>query len=283
MKLATFMVRETATWGMIEGESVFDLGSVLGDRFPDLKSLIAQRGYGDAQEARASAPRYAVEDVDWLPVVPNPEKIFCVGLNYEMHRKETGRAEVAHPTIFIRFANTQTGHLTTIVRPRVSTQLDFEGELALIIGKHGRSISRDRAFDHIAGYACYNDGSVRDWQHHTHQFTPGKNFPRTGSFGPWMVTADEVPAGGKGLKIQTRLNGQTLQSDNTDNMMFPVAEMLVYITQGITLEPGDIIITGTPSGVGFARKPPIFMRGGDTAEVDIEGVGVLVNPIVDEK
>jgi 2-keto-4-pentenoate hydratase/2-oxohepta-3-ene-1,7-dioic acid hydratase in catechol pathway len=281
MKLATFKVAGTATWGMIEGESVFDLGSVLGDRFPDLKSLIAQRGYREAKEARASAPRYSVEDVEWLPVVPNPEKIFCVGLNYEMHRKETGRAEVAHPTIFIRFANTQTGHLTAIARPSVSTQLDYEGELAVIIGKHGRHISRDRAFDHIAGYACYNDGSVRDWQHHTHQFTPGKNFPQTGSFGPWMVTPEELTELGA-RTIITRLNGEVVQQATLGQMIFDIPTLVEYCSSFNLLEPGDVIVTGTPGGVGVKRVPPLWMKPGDVVEVEIEGIGVLRNGIADE-
>lgn len=281
MRLATFKVRETATWGTIEGESALDLGSVLGDRFPDLKSLIAQRGFGEAQEASASAPRYSLGDLEWLPVVPNPEKIFCVGLNYETHRKETGRAEVAHPTIFIRFANTQTGHLSDIVRPRVSTQLDFEGELALIIGKRGRSISRDRALDHIAGYACYNDGSVRDWQHHTHQFTPGKNFPRTGSFGPWMVTPEEVPDL-ETRTIMTRLNGEIVQQATLGQMIFDISTLIEYCSSFNPLEPGDVIVTGTPGGVGVKRVPPLWMKPGDVVEVEIEGIGILRNGIADE-
>jgi 2-keto-4-pentenoate hydratase/2-oxohepta-3-ene-1,7-dioic acid hydratase in catechol pathway len=281
MRLATFKVQETATWGTIEGESALDLGSVLGDRFPDLKSLIAQGGYREAQDASASAPRYSLEDLEWLPVVPNPEKIFCVGLNYEMHRKETGRAEVDHPTIFIRFANTQTGHLSDIVRPGVSTQLDFEGELALIIGKHGRYISRDRALDHIAGYACYNDGSVRDWQHHTHQFTPGKNFPRTGSFGPWMVTTEELPD--LGIRtIMTRLNGEIVQQATLGQMIFDIPTLVEYCSSFNPLEPGDVIVTGTPGGVGVKRVPPLWMKPGDVVEVEIEGIGVLRNGIADE-
>jgi 2-keto-4-pentenoate hydratase/2-oxohepta-3-ene-1,7-dioic acid hydratase in catechol pathway len=281
MRLATFKVGETATWGTIEGESALDLGSVLGDRFPDLKSLIAQGGYREAQDASASAPRYSLEDLEWLPVVPNPEKLFCVGLNYEMHRKETGRAEVSHPTIFIRFANTQTGHLSDIVRPGVSTQLDFEGELALIIGKHGRYISRDRAFDHIAGYACYNDGSVRDWQHHTHQFTPGKNFPGTGSFGPWMVTPEELPNLGA-RAIMTRLNGEIVQQAMLGQMIFDIPTLVEYCSSFNPLEPGDVIVTGTPGGVGVKRVPPLWMKPGDVVEVEIEGIGVLRNGIADE-
>ena len=281
MKFATFKVQDRVTWGLIEAESAIDLGSMLGERFPDLKSLIAQGAYPEAHETSASSPRYDLESLTWLPVVPNPDKIFCVGLNYEMHRKETGRAEVAHPTIFTRFANTQTGHMTDIVRPRVSTDLDFEGELALIIGKPGRYISRDRAFDHIAGYACYNDGSVRDWQHHTHQFTPGKNFPRTGSFGPWMVTPDELPELGS-RAIMTRLNGQIVQQATLGQMIFDIPTLIEYCSAFNPLESGDVIVTGTPGGVGVKRNPPLWMKPGDVVEVEIEGIGVLRNGIADE-
>lgn len=281
MKLATFKVGERVTWGTIESEFATDVGSVLGERFPDLKSLIVQGAYREAREAGISAPRHPLTSLDWLPVVPNPDKIFCVGLNYEMHRKETGRAEVAHPTIFTRFPNTQTGHLTDIVRPRVSTNLDFEGELAVIVGKRGRYISRDRAFDHIAGYACYNDASVRDWQNHTHQFTPGKNFPHTGSFGPWMVTPDEFRDLG-GRTIMTRLNGQTVQQATLGEMIFDIPTLVEYCSSFNPLECGDVIVTGTPGGVGVKRIPPLWMKPGDQVEIEIEGIGVLRNGIADE-
>jgi 2-keto-4-pentenoate hydratase/2-oxohepta-3-ene-1,7-dioic acid hydratase in catechol pathway len=217
MKLASFRIQGRATWGVVDGRKVMDVGYALGDSCPDLKACVA---HGDLEKVRAaskSAQGYELDEIGWLPVIPNPEKIFCVGLNYEMHRRETGRAVVEHPTIFARFANTQTGHLTNIVRPRVSTNLDFEGELAVIIGKPGRYIPRERAFDHVAGYACYNDGSVRDWQHHTHQFTPGKNFPGTGSFGPWMVTEDEFTDFGP-RRIMTRLNGESVQQATLGEM-----------------------------------------------------------------
>ena len=281
MKFASLKIEGKQTWGIVEGETAVDIGSVLGLRFHDLKTLIAQNGYGEAQAAIVSAPRYSFSSVGWLPVIPNPEKIFCVGLNYEMHRKETGRAEVAHPTIFTRFPNSQTGHLTNIIRPHVSTDLDFEGELALIIGKRGRYISRDRALDHIAGYACYNDGSVRDWQHHTHQFTPGKNFPQTGSFGPWMVTPDELPNFGA-RTIMTRLNGQIVQQATLGQMIFDVPTLVEYCSSFSPLECGDVIVTGTPGGVGVKRDPPLWMKPGDVVEVEIEGIGILRNGIADE-
>ncbi len=281
MKFASFKTDGKPTWGIIENQSVVDIGSVLGTRFPDLKSLIARNGFIEAETALVSAPRYEMSGVGWLPVIPNPEKIFCVGLNYEMHRKETGRTEVAHPTIFTRFPNTQIGHLTDIVRPRVSTDLDFEGELALVIGKRGRYIPRDQALDHIAGYACYNDGSVRDWQRHTHQFTPGKNFPQTGSFGPWMVTPDELSDFGT-RAIMTRLNGQTVQQAKLGEMIFDIPTLVEYCSSFNPLECGDVIVTGTPGGVGAKRNPPLWMKPGDTVEVEIDGIGILRNGIVDE-
>lgn len=285
MKLASFSVQNRATWGIVDSASALDLGAVFAQSWPDLKSWIGSGiAKGDAKvlnDVSASAPRYDLNEIAWLPVIPNPEKIFCVGLNYELHRKETGRAVVDHPTIFARFANTQTGHLTDILRPRVSTHLDFEGELAIIIGKRGRYIARDRALDHIAGYACYNDGSVRDWQHHTHQFTPGKNFPRTGSFGPWMVTPDEfTDMATRG--IITRLNGETVQQAKLGEMIFDIPTLVEYCSSFNPLVPGDVIVTGTPGGVGVKRTPPLWMKPGDIVEVEIDGIGVLRNGIADE-
>ncbi len=282
MKLASFTIHNKPTWGIVESGSVYDVGAVLEPRVPDLKSLIAQGDYAAARASIASAQRHSFEAVQWLPVIPNPEKIFCVGLNYEMHRKETGRAEVAHPTIFSRFANTQTAHLADILRPHVSTHLDFEGELALIIGKPGRYIAKDQAAGHIAGFACYNDASVRDWQHHTHQFTPGKNFPQTGSFGPWMVTPDEF-APWEHREIMTRLNGETVQQARFDEMIFDIPTLIEYCSSFNPLSPGDVIVTGTPGGVGVKRTPPLWMKPGDVVEVEIDGIGVLRNGIMDEK
>lgn len=281
MKLASFKIQNSTTWGIVEGRSILDLGSALASSHPDLKSWIAGGDVKAIRDASAFVQSYQLRDISWLPVIPNPEKIFCVGLNYELHRQETGRAIVDHPTIFARFANTQTGHETDIVRPRVSTHLDFEGELALIIGKPGRYIARERALDHIAGYACYNDASVRDWQHHTHQFTPGKNFPGTGSFGPWMVTPDELsdlPT----RRIMTRLNGETVQQARLGEMIFDISTLVEYCSSFNPLVPGDVIVTGTPGGVGVKRSPPLWMAPGDVVEVEIDGIGVLRNGIVDE-
>jgi 2-keto-4-pentenoate hydratase/2-oxohepta-3-ene-1,7-dioic acid hydratase in catechol pathway len=281
MKLASFKFENRATWGIIEDQEALDVGAVLARSYPDLKSWIVHQDVKTLSEASRSAPRHRLADIAWLPVIPNPEKIFCVGLNYELHRKETGRAVVEHPTIFVRFANTQTGHLTDIVRPRVSTDLDFEGELAIIIGKPGRYISREKALEHIAGFACYNDASVRDWQRHTHQFTPGKNFPRTGSFGPWMVTPEEFKDFGS-RRIMTRLNGQSVQQALLGEMIFDLPTLIEYCSSFNPLTPGDVIVTGTPGGVGVKRTPPLWMKPGDVVEVEIDGIGILRNGIVGE-
>lgn len=280
MKLATVAIDGRTTWGIVEGETFFDVGAALKGRYADLRSAIGARlaGVADAKSAAASVP---VTKLEWLPVIPNPDKILCVGLNYETHRKETGRAEVEHPTIFSRYANSQTGHLQPIVRPRVSTDLDFEGELAVIIGKAGRYISRADAMSHVAGYACYNDGSIRDFQRHTHQFTPGKNFPDTGAFGPWMMTPDELGELAE-LKLQTRLNGQVMQEALIKQMIFDIPRQIEYCSTFTRLEPGDVIVSGTPGGVGARREPPLWMKPGDVVEIEVERLGVLKNTIVDE-
>jgi acylpyruvate hydrolase len=217
--------------------------------------------------------------------VSRPGKVVCLGLNYLEHVKEGPQRDnlPKFPTIFMRGATSLVAHGQPIVRPQVTETLDYEAEMILIVGKRAKHLTPANALSCIAGWACGNEGSVREFQRKTTQWDMGKNFDHTGGFGPYFVSADAVPPGGKGLKIETRLNGQVMQSDNTDNMMFPVIETLVYVTQGMTLEPGDIIFTGTPSGVGFARKPPVWMKDGDTCEVEIEGLGILRNPIADEK
>ena len=281
MKFASFKINGAASWGLIDGAEAVDLGAALRGRFPDLKSAIAAGALMEAAAASAKAARHPLKDITWLPVIPNPDKILCIGLNYETHRKETGRSEVENPTVFGRFANSQTGHLANIIRPRVSKDLDFEGELALIIGKPGRYISRASAWDHIAGYACYNEGSVRDFQRHTHQFTPGKNFPDTGAFGPWMVTPDE--AGDLApLRLQTRLNGQVVQDATISQMIFGIPQQIEYCSSFTRLEPGDVVVTGTPGGVGSRRTPPLWMKPGDVVEVEIDRIGLLRNGIADE-
>jgi len=281
MKFASFRISGSVTWGIIMGEEIADLGAVLRNRLPDLKSAIAADALHEVGAQVAQAPRYPISAIEWLPVIPNPDKIICIGLNYETHRKETGRSEVEHPTIFARYANSQIGHLADIIRPRVSTDLDFEGELAVIVGKPGRYVSKADALGHVAGYACYNDCSVRDFQRHTHQFTPGKNFPGTGAFGPWMVTPDELGDLGP-LRLQTRVNGHVVQDARIEQMIFDVPRQLEYCSTFTRLEPGDVIASGTPGGVGAKRKPPLWLKPGDTVEVEIDKVGLLHNGVADE-
>jgi 2-keto-4-pentenoate hydratase/2-oxohepta-3-ene-1,7-dioic acid hydratase in catechol pathway len=281
MKFASFKAADVATWGLIDGDKAIDLGAVLKARFPTLKSAIAANALAEAARSASSAKHYALKDITWLPVIPNPDKILCIGLNYETHRKETGRTEVEHPTVFPRYSNSQIGHLANIIRPRVSSDLDFEGELAVIIGKPGRYISRASAWDHIAGYSLYNDGSVRDFQRHTHQFTPGKNFPDTGPFGPWMMTPDELGDVAK-LRLQTRVNGTVVQDATIDQMIFDIPRQIEYCSTFTRLEPGDVIATGTPGGVGARRTPPLWLKPGDIVEVELDRLGVLRSGVADE-
>lgn len=280
MRFSTVKIAGRTTWGVIEGDFFRDAGAALAGRYADLKAAITANFSGVA-EAAASAAATPISDVEWLPVVPNPDKILCVGLNYEMHRKETGRSEVENPTIFARYSNSQTGHLKPIIRPKVSIELDYEGELAVIIGKSGRYISREEAMGHVAGYACYNDGSIRDFQRHTHQFTPGKNFPDTGAFGPWMMTPDELGPLAD-LRLQTRLNGELVQDATFAQMIFDIARQIEYCSTFTRLEAGDVIVSGTPGGVGAKRNPPLWMKPGDIVEVEIDRLGMLRNPILDD-
>lgn len=281
MKLATFRTGGGESWGLVEGDEVVDVGSALRDRFPDLKAVLAAGALASAADAASGAARVPVSAITWLPVIPNPDKILCIGLNYEMHRKETGRTEVQNPTVFGRFANSQIGHGADIIRPRVSTDLDYEGELAVVIGKPGRYISQAESWSHIAGYAPYNEGSVRDFQRHTHQFTPGKNFPGTGAFGPWMVTPDEVGELA-GLRLQTRVNGEVVQDAKLGDMIFDIPRQIEYCSSFTRLEPGDVIVTGTPGGVGSRREPPLWLKPGDVVEVEIDRIGLLRNGVRDE-
>jgi acylpyruvate hydrolase len=290
MKIVGFEAEGGLRLGVVEGDQVIDLqavdakvpadlGAVLAANNGDLKSL------GDIAKRAPASARRPLKGLKFGLPVARPGKILCLGLNYLEHVKEgTQRDNIPKfPTIFMRCLTSMVPHEQPIIRPKVSEQLDYEAELMLVVGKRAKHLTMANATSCIAGYSCSNEGSVREFQRKTTQWDMGKNFDRTGGFGPWMVTADELPDAGKGLKIESRLNGTVMQSDNTDNMMFPVADMLVYVTQGMTLEPGDIIFTGTPSGVGHARKPnPIWMKQGDVCEIEVEGIGVLRNPIQDE-
>lgn len=282
MRLVTFEQSKRQSYGAVVDGALIDLGKRFGERYPDLRAILTAGALGElAAGLSASGDRISLEEVTLLPVIPNPGKIICVGHNYEEHRKETGRPKADHPSLFTRFADTLIGHRAPILRPTVSTSLDFEGELAVIIGRSGFRVPREKALDLVAGYSCFNDASLRDFQWHTSQFIPGKNFPSTGPFGPELVTPDEVgPL--DDLKIETRLNGQTVQSSTLGHMIFSVADIISYISSFTPLSPGDVIPTGTPGGVGAKRQPPLFMKAGDTVEVAIERVGHLVNEVVDE-
>ena len=290
MKIVSFEGQGGPRIGVVEGDQVIDLQAA-EPRVPnDLAEWLAKTN-GDtkqlaeiAKRAPASA-RKPLSSIAYALPVGRPGKIVCLGLNYLEHVKEGSQRDniPKFPTIFMRGLTSLVPHGAPILRPLASETLDYEAELILVIGKHAKHLTAANATSCIAGYSCGNEGSVREFQRKTTQWDMGKNFDRTGGFGPWLITADELPDAAKGLKIQSRLNGTVMQSDNTDNMMFPIVEMLVYITQGITLEPGDVIFTGTPSGVGHARKPPVWMKNGDTIEVEIERIGTLRNPIADEK
>jgi 2-keto-4-pentenoate hydratase/2-oxohepta-3-ene-1,7-dioic acid hydratase in catechol pathway len=272
VKLTSFLHHGAPGWGIVDGDSVAPVAA-----YPDLRAAIA----ADALAALTPGPRLKLSTLQLLPVIPNPARIICIGINYVAHRQETGRPEVAHPTIFLRFPSSQTGHNTALVRPKVTENLDYEGELAVIIGKPGRYIAEHDAMHHIAGYACYNDASVRDWQRHTSQFIPGKNFPATGGFGPWMVTPDEVPDLPT-RRLQTRLNGDIVQEAPLRDMIFNIAQLIAYCSSFTPLEPGDVIVTGTPGGVGERRTPPLWLQPGDVVEVEIDGIGILRNSVEQE-
>jgi 2-keto-4-pentenoate hydratase/2-oxohepta-3-ene-1,7-dioic acid hydratase in catechol pathway len=290
MKIVAFEGQGGPRIGIVEGDQVVDLQAA-EPRIPnDLGEWLVKTN-GDtlelgeiAKRAPASA-RKPLASITYALPVGRPGKIICLGLNYLEHVKEGSQRDniPKFPTIFMRGLTSLVPHGAPIIRPQASETLDYEAELILVVGKRAKHLTPANATSCIAGYSCGNEGSVREFQRKTTQWDMGKNFDRTGGFGPWLITADELPDAAKGLKIQSRLNGTVMQSDNTDNMMFPIVEMLVYITQGITLEPGDVIFTGTPSGVGHARKPPVWMKNGDTIEVEIERIGTLRNPIADEK
>jgi len=290
MKIVAFEGRGWPRLGVVDGDYVVDLQAADPKVRDDLGGWLAKNN-GDtkplgeiAKRAPASA-RTPLPAIKYALPVGRPGKIICLGLNYLEHVREGSQRDniPKFPTIFMRGLTSLVPHGEPIIRPQVSETLDYEAELILVVGKRAKHLTAANATSCIAGYSCGNEGSVREFQRKTTQWDMGKNFDRTGGFGPWLVTADELPDAAKGLKIQSRLNGTVMQSDYTDNMMFPIVEMLVYVTQGITLEPGDVIFTGTPSGVGHARKPPVWMKNGDTVEVEIQGIGTLRNPIADEK
>jgi 2-keto-4-pentenoate hydratase/2-oxohepta-3-ene-1,7-dioic acid hydratase in catechol pathway len=282
MKLISFMNQGVASYGAVHGDRVLDLKPLLGAKAPDLKALITQKMLGEAQAAlQQHTPTLLLADLTLLPVIPNPNKVVCVGLNYADHVRETGRELTESPALFLRLSESMVAHGQDIVRPPESFRLDYEGEIAIVIGEGGRRISEADAWKHIVGYSCFNDGSVRDWQVSTTQWTAGKNFYRTGGFGPWMVTADEIQPDQK-MTLVTRLNGVEMQRASTDMMIHSIPRQIAYISTFIPLEPGDVIVTGTPGGVGNKRNPQVFMKPGDVAEIEVDAIGILRNTVRDE-
>ena len=279
MKLISYQYNGQDGYGAVQGDRVVELHSVFGTRAPDLKALIAADLLAEAasavQAAKATLP---LSEMTLLPVIPNPGKIVCVGLNYGEHVRETGREITEKPTLFLRVAESQVAHGEDIVLPPESSRLDYEGEIAIVIGQGGRRISEADACKHIAGYACYNDGSIRDWQTATPQWTAGKNFWRTGGFGPWMVTRDEI-ADNQVMTLVTRLNGQEMQRTTTDKLIHSIPRQIAHISAFMPLAPGDVIVTGTPGGVGAKRTPPVWMKAGDVVEVEVDAIGVLRNGV----
>ena len=268
--------------GGMRGLSLLDAASavpVLSNGIPGLLGADASDLSAACERLRA-APLLDADTITVLPPLPAPGKIICIGLNYADHSAESGFAVPTYPTVFGRFASGLIGHGAPMVVPRQSPQLDFEGELVAVIGRGGRDIPADRALEHVAGYSIFNDGSVRDYQFKSPQWTVGKNFDDTGAFGPAYVPASALPPGARGLRLQTRLNGEVVQEASTDDMIFDVATLIATLSEAMALQTGDLIVTGTPAGVGMARKPPLFMKAGDVCEVEIEGIGLLRNPVV---
>ena len=279
MRLVSFEKRGRPSFGVVVGEGVVDAGARLAGKPSGLRQALAAGALPELMRMTTVAPDFRLDEIAFVAVIPDPAaKVLCVGINYMPHINEMGRERPERPVLFVRFGDSIVGHGQPLLKPRESEQLDYEGELAVVIGKRARRVSRERALDHVAGYSCFNDGSVRDYQRHSQQFTPGKNFHASGAFGPWLVTADELPDPRK-LTLTTRLNGTVMQHESVGELCFDVPQLIEYCSTFAQLEPGDVIVTGTPGGVGAGRKPPVWMKPGDTVEVEISGIGTLRNPV----
>jgi acylpyruvate hydrolase len=288
VRIVAFEKSDGLHLGVVRADSVIDIAAILPGLPRDLKMLLQDHPSALSEIDRAItksqlSAAVPIASLKLATPIAVPGKMICLGLNYVDHVAESKHGRQGQPTLFMRASTSLVPHGEDIIRPSVSEQLDYEAELAVIVGKRMRHVSPEQALEGVAGYACFNDGSVRDYQRHTVQWTMGKNFDRTGGFGPIFVTADELPRGAVGLKIETRVNGETLQSNNTSNMIFNVADSLSYVSEGMTLEPGDVIAMGTPSGVGHARTPQKWLRHGDVVEVEIAQIGVLRNTVRDEQ
>lgn len=278
MKLASYTVDGKPAYGVVTDEGVITVSGRLSGA-PTLRDAIANDRLAEMRRFAGGTPDHKLEDLRFLPVIPNPDKVLCVGVNYKAHAAEVGRELPPQPTLFARLLNTLVGHGGEMIRPRISERFDFEGELAVVIGRPGRYLKPEEALDHVAGYTCFIDGSVRDYQKHS--VTAGKNFPSTGPLGPWIVTTDEIPDPAR-LTLTTRLNGQQVQHSGTDQMIYSIPKIISYVSEFTPLLPGDIIATGTPEGVGHGRTPPLWMKAGDVLEVEISSIGTLRTKIVDE-
>ncbi len=281
MKFVSFLLKGSPKFGISDGKSITDLtNKISGSK--TLKELISNNGINDAKKyAKENPESINVDEIEFLPLIPNPGKIICVGLNYSDHVNEIGITLEKNPVIFLRVPESQTAHKQIIQKPKVSNHLDYEGEMAVIMSNAGKHIEPKNALKHIAGYSCYNESTVRDWQQHTKQFTMGKNFEKTGSFGPYMVLAEEI-SDYKKLTIQTRLNDKVMQEASLSQLIFDIPTLISYISKAMPWQAGDVLVTGTPGGVGFKRNPPVYMKDGDKIEVEIKNVGILTNTIKDE-
>ena len=277
MKFASFEADGRRTFGVVCDDSLIEASEAFRARYADLRAVLAADALADLA-AESGGQTFDASSVEYLPTIPNPDKVICVGVNYRPHLEEMGRDPPDHPVIFVRFAGSQTGHGQPIIRPRASSQYDFEGELGVVIGRAARDVSRDAALDYVAGYTCFMDGTARDWQKHSTQFTPGKNFHHSGAMGPYLVSRDEVPDV-TSLALQTRVNGAVMQEARVSELIFDIPFLIEYLSTFTELLPGDVIATGTPGGVGAARTPAVWLDDGDEVAVDIVGVGVLVNSV----
>ncbi|MEC8531553.1 MAG: fumarylacetoacetate hydrolase family protein [Pseudomonadota bacterium] len=281
MRITSYSIDGIKSFGVVTDDGVIDAKPLAGGP-QSLKDAIAAGSMDMIAEAAVKrSADHSIDEVEFLPVIPDPDKIIAVGLNYRSHVLEGGRDIPEWPMIFTRFANSQVGHGQPMIKPNVSDMFDFEGEMAVIIGESCRHVSEADALSVVAGYACYNDGSIRDYQRHTSQFVPGKSFYKSGAFGPWMVTADEIPDPGA-LTLMTRLNGKEMQHATTDDLLFSIPQLIHYLTTVTELVPGDVIVSGTTGGVGCYRDPPVFMKDGDIIEIELDKIGVLRNPVVNE-
>jgi 2-keto-4-pentenoate hydratase/2-oxohepta-3-ene-1,7-dioic acid hydratase in catechol pathway len=280
MRLMSFEHAGQRGFGVVSGDGVVDAGRHLAGRPDNLRDALCAGALPELRRLADVPPDYSLDDLTFAPVIADAAaKILCVGINYLPHIREMGRERPQYPVLFVRFADSLVGHRQPLLLPRVSEQFDYEGELAVVIGRRARRVERQAALDYVAGYSCFNDGSVRDYQRHSQQFTPGKNFHASGSFGPWLVTTDEI-GDPRELTLTTRLNGNVMQSESVSELCFDVPQLIEYCSTWTQLEPGDVIVTGTPGGVGAGRKPPVWMKPGDTVEVDISSIGTLRNTVV---